>query len=442
MRIDKIQLSGSLLISSSLSRSPLRINDNYLYINPQGNIGIGTTNPTSKLVVTGSVAVQGSMVAKSLVGSLTGSVKLPTIAQGTSETNIVLVDGSGGLVYRSNLSLTGAQGSQGATGVQGTNGTVGTQGFQGTQGIQGTQGTQGIQGTVGTQGFQGNQGAQGNQGIQGFQGTQGIQGTQGTQGTQGIQGTVGTQGIQGTVGTQGFQGRQGPQGNQGPTGIQGTVGTQGATGASAGITSYTNPADNRVLTSVSSTAINAEANLTFDGSTLGVSGLTYTSRLQVAGNGSDAGSQLSLWADANGNTGIAGFNITFNTGGNNARTQSLFISNTGAATFSSTVTCTTLTETSTIRIKENVEDIENPLEIVKKLRGIQYNKIGNNNKEIGVIAEEVYDILPQIVNVDDENQPSSVSYGRLTALLIEVVKKQDEQIENLTKRIEELENKL
>jgi hypothetical protein len=107
-----------------------------------------------------------------------------------------------------------------------------------------------------------------------------------------------------------------------------------------------------------------------------------------------------------------------------------------------TITCTTLTETSTIRIKENVEDIENPLQIVKKLRGVQYNKIGNNNKEIGVIAEEVYDILPQIVNVDDENQPSSVSYGRLTALLIEVVKKQDEQIENLTKRIEELENKL
>ena len=35
MRIDKIELSGSLLISSSLSWSPLRINDNYLYINPQ-----------------------------------------------------------------------------------------------------------------------------------------------------------------------------------------------------------------------------------------------------------------------------------------------------------------------------------------------------------------------------------------------------------------------
>jgi hypothetical protein len=240
MRIDKIELSGSLLISSSLSRSPLRINDNYLYINPQGNIGIGTTNPTSKLVVTGSIAVQGQLRATTLSGSFTGSIKLPTIPLGTSETNIVLVDGSGGLVYRSNLSLTGAQGNQG------------------------TQGIQGIQGTVGTQGFQG------------FQGDTGAQGTQGTQG------------IQGTVGAQGSQGAQG---------IQGTVGTQGATGASAGITSYTNPADNRVLTSVNSTTINAESNLIFDGTNLGLGVTpsawasnrrafqigTYSSMVEVAG---------------------------------------------------------------------------------------------------------------------------------------------------------------
>jgi hypothetical protein len=104
-----------------------------------------------------------------------------------------------------------------------------------------------------------------------------------------------------------------------------------------------------------------------------------------------------------------------------------------------TVTCTTLTETSTIRIKENIEEIINPLDIVKKLRGIQYNKIGNNNKEIGVIAEEVDEVLPQIVTRDTDGNPTSVSYGRLTALLIEVVKKQDEQIENLIKRIEQLE---
>jgi hypothetical protein len=226
MRIDKIQLSGSLLISSSLSRSPLRINDNYLYINPQGNIGIGTTNPTSKLVVTGSIAVQGQVRATTLSGSFTGSIKLPTIPLGTSETNIVLVNGGGGLVYRSNLSLTGAQGNQGPTGVQGTNGTVGTNGAQGNQG---------------------------------------------------------------TAGTNGTQGNQGPQGNQGSTGIQGTVGTQGATGASAGITSYTNPADNRVITSVSSTTINAEENLTFDGSIFNVN-TTSALKLPVGTTGERPGS--------------------------------------------------------------------------------------------------------------------------------------------------------
>ena len=254
------------------------------------------------------------------------------------------------------------------------------------------------------------------------------------------------------------------------------TGPQGFQGSNAGITSYTNPADNRVLTSVSSTTINAEANLTFDGTNLGIGTASPTFKLDVSGTGRFITSQsdisgitgvLNVTNNISGNvinavlpagtsadaifyraqtTGVGADNQYFFAGqtgnGSAINTNKVLITTNGAATFSSTVTCTTLTETSTIRIKENVEDIENPLQIVKKLRGVQYNKIGNNNKEIGVIAEEVYDILPQIVNVDDENQPSSVSYGRLTALLIEVVKKQDEQIENLTKRIEELENKL
>ncbi len=113
MRIDRINLSGSLSISSSLAVTPLRVNDNYLFVSSTGNVGIGTSSPTKKLVVTGSVSVQGQLKATTLSGSFTGSIKLPTIPLGTSETNIVLVDGSGGLVYRSNLSLTGAQGNQG-----------------------------------------------------------------------------------------------------------------------------------------------------------------------------------------------------------------------------------------------------------------------------------------------------------------------------------------
>jgi hypothetical protein len=137
MRIDQIELSGSLFVTSSAS---IILGQTKISSNNNGSISFtNVSNPTQKVI--GSYS-----------GSFTGSIKLPTVPQGAAETNILLVNGSGNVVYRSNLSLTGAQGNQGATGVQGTNGTVGTQGFQGNQG---PQGNQGIQGTVGTQGSQG-----------------------------------------------------------------------------------------------------------------------------------------------------------------------------------------------------------------------------------------------------------------------------------------------
>ena len=111
-------------------------------------------------------------------------------------------------------------------------------------------------------------------GLQGIQGIQGAQGAQGAQGTQGIQGITGTQGIQGITGAQGAQGTQGIQGitgTQGIQGIQGILGTQGTTGTSGSAT-LSNNADNRVITGGSGTNLNGEANLTFDGSHLALTG--------------------------------------------------------------------------------------------------------------------------------------------------------------------------
>jgi len=133
------------------------------------------------------------------------------------------------------------------------------------QGVQGTQGIQGIQGLQGADGYIGVDGAQGIQGIQGIQGLQGLQGIQGIQGTAGSNGAQGIQGIQGTAGSNGSQGTQGIQGT---TGTQGIQGTQGVQGPNAGITSYTNASNNRVITSVDSSTINAESNLVFDGTSL------------------------------------------------------------------------------------------------------------------------------------------------------------------------------
>lgn len=69
MRIDQIELTGSLSISASLATNPLVVNDDYLFVSNAGNVGIGTKTPTSKLVVTGSVAVRGGLRATTPSGS-------------------------------------------------------------------------------------------------------------------------------------------------------------------------------------------------------------------------------------------------------------------------------------------------------------------------------------------------------------------------------------
>jgi hypothetical protein len=93
------------------------------------------------------------------------------------------------------------------------------------------------------------------------------------------------------------------------------------------------------------------------------------------------------------------------------------------------------------RVKDNIETIENPLEKVKELRGVSYNRndIEDKSKKIGVIAQEVEKVLPEVVEQDDEGK-YSVAYGNMVGLLIESVKEQQKQIEELKSEIQELKN--
>ena len=85
---------------------------------------------------------------------------------------------------------------------------------------------------------------------------------------------------------------------------------------------------------------------------------------------------------------------------------------------------------SDIRVKENIKTIDNALNKVKNLRGVEYNKIDNTEKNIGVIAQEVEKILPEVVKEDGEGM-KSVAYGNITAILIEAIKEQQKQIDEL-----------
>ena len=86
------------------------------------------------------------------------------------------------------------------------------------------------------------------------------------------------------------------------------------------------------------------------------------------------------------------------------------------------------------RVKENIKTIDNSLEKVNKLRGVEFNKIGEDKKSIGVIAQEIEKVLPEVVRTDDEGM-KSVAYGNVVGVLIEAIKE-------LNKEVEELKNKL
>jgi hypothetical protein len=93
----------------------------------------------------------------------------------------------------------------------------------------------------------------------------------------------------------------------------------------------------------------------------------------------------------------------------------------------------TLSESSALRYKENIEPIENVLEDVCKLNPVSYNLINTSKKQFGVIAEEVDEIFPDLVCRDGNNEIQAVNYTRLTAVLIQAVKELQSEIEELKK---------
>jgi len=184
-------------------------------------------------------------------------------------------------------------------------------------------------------------------------------------------------------------------------------------------------------------------NITIDGTEIDLSSGDLT--IDVAGDITlDAGGEQVIFKDGSANVGHVDldsdnftlkslvsdkdFIVKGNDGGSEITALTLDMSEAGAATFNNNVTAF-----SDIRLKSDINTLEFGLEKVNNLRGVTYTRDGREN--IGVIAQEVEEVLPNIVlTADDEMGTKSVDYSRITAVLIEAVKE-------LTKRVEELENK-
>ena len=115
-----------------------------------------------------------------------------------------------------------------------------------------------------------------------------------------------------------------------------------------------------------------------------------------------------------------------------------FHANNDVIAFSSTIS-------SDKKLKTNIENINYGLSDVLKLNGRQFDwKRKDRGHDIGFIAQEVEEVIPELVKEVDglngEDSFKTVDYAKTTAVLVEAIKEQQKQIENLKSEIKELKN--
>jgi hypothetical protein len=101
------------------------------------------------------------------------------------------------------------------------------------------------------------------------------------------------------------------------------------------------------------------------------------------------------------------------------------------------------TTRSSRRWKTNIQTLHGALAKVEQLRGVSYDRKESGQHEVGVIAEEVGAVLPEIVSWEDNGKDAQgVDYSRLTALLIEATKEQQALIQKQQREIEMLQTQM
>ena len=173
------------------------------------------------------------------------------------------------------------------------------------------------------------------------------------------------------------------------------------------------------------------------------SGYGTTSFFQYYVNSSDYGLQIGrsdgtkylVLNNANGNFGVNTTNPIYT------------LDVTGSGRFTSDLYANAFYYSSDKRLKKDIQTLNNSLKKIEKLRGVSFSWKNSNKAQVGLIAQEVEKVYPELVNTNSKGY-KSVEYGNLIAPLIESVKEQQKQlnfqqkeIEKLKKEIEKLNNK-
>ena len=94
------------------------------------------------------------------------------------------------------------------------------------------------------------------------------------------------------------------------------------------------------------------------------------------------------------------------------------------------------------RLKDNIRSLTGALDKVEQLRSVYFDWKTTGKHDVGLIAEEVAQVLPEVVSFEANGlDASSVDYSRLTAVLVQAIKEQQSEIRDLRLQIGKLRNR-
>jgi hypothetical protein len=206
-----------------------------------------------------------------------------------------------------------------------------------------------------------------------------------------------------------------------------TTGNQNTSGSSASCTG--NAATATVLQTartIGGVSFNGSANINLPG-------------VNTGGNQNTSGtSAISTAATVTTSSAASAFKVPFaNTTASTTGNYGLLQDSTATFTYNpstNVVEAGTFNTTSDISLKENICTFENAMDVVAGLRGVRFTWKKNGIKTVGLIAQEVEKVLPELIGTNADTGLKSVSYANMVAVLIEAVKELKAEIEELKKR--------
>lgn len=113
-----------------------------------------------------------------------------------------------------------------------------------------------------------------------------------------------------------------------------------------------------------------------------------------------------------------------------------FATTSTGVTITGDATATNFNTTSDATLKTNVETLTGSLDAINAMRGVSFDWVEGGGSEVGFIAQEVEQVLPEVVSTNDEGI-KSVKYGNIVAVLVEALKEQQVQIDQLKEKLGE-----